>query len=47
LLIAAEQPHSGKTTTLTALLDFLPNATRRIFIRGWAETFDWKACRLR
>jgi hypothetical protein len=41
LLIAAEQPHSGKTTTLTALLDFLPNATRRIFIRGWAETFDY------
>src|ERR1700704_6052039 len=31
LLIAAEQPHSGKTTTLTALLDFLgqtrPEAT--------------------
>jgi hypothetical protein len=41
MLIAAEQPHSGKTTTLTALLDFLPNATRRIFIRGWAETFDF------
>jgi len=41
LLIAAEEPHSGKTTTLTALLDFLPNATRRIFVRGWAETFDF------
>jgi hypothetical protein len=41
MLIAAEQPHSGKTTTLTALLDFLPNATRRIFIRGWSETFDF------
>lgn len=41
MLIAAEQPHSGKTTTLTALLDFLPNTTRRIFIRGWAETFDF------
>src|SRR5215210_2371092 len=41
LLIAAEQPHSGKTTTLTALLDYLPNATRRVFIRGWAETFDF------
>lgn len=41
LLIAAEQPHSGKTTTLTALLDFLPNTTRRIFIRGLAETFDF------
>jgi len=41
LLIAAEEPHSGKTTTLTALLDFLPNSTRRVFIRGWAETFDF------
>ena len=41
LLIAAEQPHSGKTTTLTALLDYLPLATRRIFVRGWSETFDY------
>jgi len=41
LLIAAEQPHSGKTTTLTAFLDFLPNDTRRVFIRGWSETFDY------
>jgi hypothetical protein len=43
LLIAAEQPHSGKTTTLTALLDFLPNSMRRVFIRGWVETFDYLA----
>jgi hypothetical protein len=41
LLIAAEHPHSGKTTTLTALLDYLPRATRRIFVRGWSETFDF------
>ena len=41
MLIAAEHPHSGKTTTLTALLDYLPLATRRIFIRGWSETFDY------
>src|SRR5438034_7882151 len=41
LLIAAEEPHSGKTTTLTALLDLLPTGVRRIFIRGWAETFDY------
>src|SRR5207302_11391718 len=40
-LIAAEQPHSGKTTTLTAFLDFLPNRVRRVFIRGWVETFDY------
>ena len=43
LLIAAEHPHSGKTTTLTALLDYLPAATRRIFVRGWSETFDFLA----
>ncbi len=41
LLIAAEEPHSGKTTTLTAFLDFLPNRTRRVFVRGWSETFDY------
>ncbi|MDE3112510.1 MAG: hypothetical protein KGN00_11730 [Chloroflexota bacterium] len=41
MLIAAEQPHSGKTTTLTAFLDVLPASVRRIFIRGWAETFDY------
>ncbi|HUG55804.1 MAG TPA: hypothetical protein VMJ92_01900 [Candidatus Limnocylindrales bacterium] len=41
LLIAAEQPHSGKTTTLTSFLDFVPDDVRRIFIRGWAETFDY------
>lgn len=41
LLIAAEQPHSGKTTTLTAFLDFLPNDVTRVFVRGWSETFDY------
>lgn len=41
MLIAAEQPHSGKTTTLTALLDVLPGNVRRVFLRGWAETFDY------
>jgi hypothetical protein len=41
ILIAAEPPHSGKTTTLTALLDLLPSDTRRVFVRGWAETFDY------
>ena len=41
LLIAAEHPHSGKTTTLTALLDYLPARARRIFVRGWSETFDF------
>src|SRR5207245_6659031 len=35
--------HSVKTTTLTALLDFLPNRVRRIFIRRWVETFHYLA----
>lgn len=43
ILIAAEPPHSGKTTTLTAFLDFLPDATRRVFLRGWSETFDYES----
>jgi len=41
LLISAEHPHSGKTTTLTALLDYLPVRARRVFVRGWSETFDF------
>lgn len=41
LLIAGEQPHSGKTTTLTAVLDFVPPDVRRVFIQGGAETFDY------
>jgi len=40
MLIAAEEPHSGKTTTLTAFLDLVPFSVRRVFVRGWAETFD-------
>lgn len=43
MLIASEPPHSGKTTTLTAFLDFLPDATRRVFLRGWSETFDYES----
>ena len=41
MLISAEQPHSGKTTTLTAFIDLLPYDVRRVFVRGWAETFDY------
>lgn len=41
ILIAAEQPHSGKTTLVTALLDLVPSSVRRVFVRGWAETFDY------
>jgi hypothetical protein len=41
LLVAAEDPHSGKTTALTAMLDLLPERTTKIYLRGGAETFDF------
>src|SRR5438132_2806319 len=43
VLIAAEQPHSGKTTMLTALLDLLPARLERVYLRGGAETFEFLA----
>lgn len=41
LLMAAQEPHSGKTTILTALLDLLPDRSARVYLRGGAETFDF------
>jgi hypothetical protein len=41
IVVAAEAPLAGKSTTLTALLDFLPRGIRRLFLRGWAEDFSW------
>lgn len=41
LVVAARAPHAGKTTVLTALLDFLPADTTRYYLRGWSETFDF------
>jgi hypothetical protein len=40
-LVAAAAQGTGKTTLLTALLDFLPPAIRIIELEGAAETFDW------
>ncbi len=39
IIVAAAPSGAGKTTTLTALGDFLPPATARIYLRGWNETF--------
>ena len=39
LIVAAEPPSSGKTTTLTALLSFTPPETAVYFPRGMGETF--------
>lgn len=41
IIVAADPPGAGKTTTLTALSDFLPPGTKRIYLRGWNETFDF------
>jgi hypothetical protein len=41
VLVAAEPPMAGKTTTLTALLDLMPADTRRVYLRGHYETFDF------
>ena len=41
VIVAAARGRVGKTTLLTALLDFLPPGTRRVELAGIAETFDW------
>lgn len=41
VVVAAAPPLAGKTTLLTALLDFLPADTRRVVLRGVAEDFAW------
>jgi hypothetical protein len=41
IIVAAEPPMAGKTTTLTALLDLMPPDTRRVYLRGHYETFDF------
>lgn len=41
IFVVAEPSNVGKTTFLTALLDFLPERVRRIYLRGWYERFDF------
>jgi len=41
LLVVAEQHEAGKTTLLTALLDFLPSDCEPIYLRGWYERFGF------
>lgn len=43
IIVAAAPPAAGKTTTLSALADFLPPAIERRYLRGENETFDWRA----
>lgn len=41
LIVVAEPDQAGKTTLLTALVDFLPANVRRIYIRGIYERFSF------
>jgi hypothetical protein len=41
-IIVAATPHeAGKTTMLTALLDFVPPDVELIYLRGWYERFEF------
>jgi hypothetical protein len=41
VMLSSEAPQAGKTTLLSALVDFLPEGTTGIFVRGWWEEYDW------
>jgi hypothetical protein len=41
VMLASEAPQAGKTTLLSSLVDFLPDGTTGIFVRGWWEEYDW------
>jgi hypothetical protein len=41
VMLSSEAPQAGKTTTLSALVDFLPEGTVGVFLRGWFGDFDW------
>jgi len=41
IVVAAEAQHVGKSTTLNALLDFLPPSVRIAELAGEDETFEW------
>lgn len=41
VMLSSEAPQAGKTTLLSSLVDFLPDDTTGIFVRGWWEEYDW------
>jgi hypothetical protein len=41
VMLSSEAPQAGKTTMLSALVDFLPSDTVGVFLRGWWEDFAW------
>ncbi len=42
IMFASEPPMAGKTTTMTAFIDFIPAEQRRIYLRGQYETFQFE-----
>ena len=41
IIVAAAEQGTGKSTLLTALLDFLPPGVRTVELEGATESFDW------
>lgn len=41
IVVVAEPQEAGKTTLLTALLDFLPADVQPVYLRGWYERFTF------
>jgi hypothetical protein len=41
VMLSSEAPMAGKTTTLSALVDLLPEGTVGVFLRGWRRDFGW------
>src|SRR5438874_3904568 len=41
VMLASEAPQAGKTTTLSALVDFLPENTVGVFLRGSWGDYRW------
>jgi hypothetical protein len=41
VMLSSEAPMAGKTTTLSALVDLLPDRTVGIFLRGWRRDVAW------
>lgn len=40
-IVIAEPHEAGKTTLLTALIDFLPRDVQAVYLRGWYERFNF------
>lgn len=41
VIVAAEPPMAGKTTTLTALLDLIPADNKKVYLKGHYENFEF------